>query len=853
MRDLLPLEEITPEDGEAVGGKALGLALLIRAGLPVPRGFCLTTAAFRRCHRHPLSSDPSLAQAIIDSYRCLGAGPVAVRSSTAAEDSAGASFAGQHATVLGVASEAALLDAVTCCWGSLNSERATAYRQGVGQPEQEQAMAVIVQALVPAEVAGVLFTRDPLDAEGRRILVEAAWGLGESVVSGRVTPDRFHLDRQTGVVLDRHIACKQTRVTPAGPEPVPLANQQEACLDDARLAELAGLGRVVEAVFGDARDIEWAWAAGRFWLLQARPVTVGTAAEREQVRREEIAALGKGARPEGTVWVRRDLAEGLPQPTPMTWSVIRHLLAGKGGFGLMYRDLGFEPDPILDREGAYDLICGRPYCNLSREPLFYSLGVPLAHDFAALKRAPEQAVASRPRPNLAGVGWRGWLGLPRFLFRSSRAALRLRRLTRSFESSFRRDILPAFLEETRCEAATDWSSLDATLLRQRLEFWIRRTLIEFARDALKPGVLAAQAVDRLERVVLRALGPEQGRTAVQQLLVNLHPTGEADLARATDELVSGHLDRATFLRQFGNRAWQEMELAQPRWGEAPDWIERMMGLHEAPPQSPLRSPLPPAGGEGLGVRGPASAESQRPHPRPLSRGERGEQATATAISGLNSRLQALIQQELTTVRTYLSLRETARHHWMDGYALIRRVLVELDRRYRLGGGIFFLTLEELPRLAAGEDLTGLIRQRRRRRAFALSLEVPPVLFSDDLEAIGRPFPSPSSPQLQGTPLSPGVVEGPALVRDEPATGSLPREPFILVCPATDPAWVPLLPRALGLVMETGGILSHGAIVAREFGLPAVAGLPGIHRIVRTGQRLRLDGTAGTVHILDPDA
>jgi len=157
-----------------------------------------------------------------------------------------------------------------------------------------------------------------------------------------------------------------------------------------------------------------------------------------------------------------------------------------------------------------------------------------------------------------------------------------------------------------------------------------------------------------------------------------------------------------------------------------------------------------------------------------------------------------------------------------------------------------LTPDELPRLVKGEELSALISQRRRRRSLALTLEAPQVLYSDDLEAIGRPILVPGADVFQGVPLSSGVAEGPALVLHEPTIRDIPSEPYILVCPSTDPAWVPLFVNARGLVMETGGVLSHGAIVAREFGLPAVAGLPAIQRQLQTGQRLRVDGARGSV-------
>ncbi|MGL4552781.1 MAG: PEP-utilizing enzyme, partial [Gemmataceae bacterium] len=189
----------------------------------------------------------------------------------------------------------------------------------------------------------------------------------------------------------------------------------------------------------------------------------------------------------------------------------------------------------------------------------------------------------------------------------------------------------------------------------------------------------------------------------------------------------------------------------------------------------------------------------------------------------------------------------AKNDLMRGVARMRRLLVELDRRRALGGGVFFLTPDELPRLLAGEDFGPLVAKRRRRRALALGLECPPVLFSDDLEAVGRPVAVHGGDAMEGVPLSAGVAEGPALVLGRPQAPA--GDGYILVCPSTDPAWVPLFVHARGLVMEAGGVLSHGAIVAREFGLPAVAGIPSVTRRIVTGRRVRVDGTRGVVTLL----
>lgn len=819
MSEVRTFADIGPDHGASAGGKGLSLARLAAAGLPVPPGFCILSSAQARLAGRPPAADPDLAAAVVRAYQALGAGSVAVRSSATAEDGAVASFAGQQETFLGVEGEAALLDAVGRCWASLTSERALAYRRRQGVAEDAPAMAVVVQRLVAAEVAGVLFTRDPHDPAGRRMLVEASWGLGESVVSGRVTPDRFTLDRATGAVLERHIACKQVQVTAAGTEPVPAERQDVPCLSDAQLAQLAELGRRVEALYGDARDVEWAWADGRAWLLQARPITTASAAEREQVRREEMAALAARAEPGGTVWSRFNLAEVLPEPTPMTWAIVGRLLSGRGGFGQMYRDLGFDPDPALDTEGVYDLVCGRPYCNLSREPRMQFRRLPFAHAFAALKAAPSRALYPQAAFDPSRAGPRFWLLLPWTFVQLLRASLRLRRLSDTCAERLRREVLPAFAAEVARARDEDLGRLEAAALLERLEHWTQRTLCDFARDSLKPTVLAAVALGDLERALRKALGPERTRAALGELAMGVRPDPEADLARGVQELAAGRLAWPAFVARFGHRGRQEMELSRPRWAE------------EGPT---------------------ALAASAAP---PTSRPEREADARSVwqrlaAEAHLAAPARAALEKRVDALQTYLGLRETAKHYLMMGYAEIRRVLLELDRRYGLQGGVFFLTPDELPRLVAGEDLAACIAARRRRRQLALSLDVPAVLFSDDLEAIGRPLPVAGSDVLDGVPVSAGTAEGMALVLEEPRCDALPSEPYVLVCPSTDPAWVPLFVQACGLVLETGGVLSHGAIVAREFGLPAVAGLPGVLRRIRTGQRLRVDGTTGRVTVLD---
>ncbi len=850
---LYPLADVLPDPAQ-VGGKAAHLARLTAAGLPVPPGFVITTAAYRewRLQREAVEA------AIREAYAALGGGPVAMRSSATAEDLEEASFAGQQDTFLNIEGSEAVLEAVRACWASLHTERATAYRRSRGIPEETVAMAVIVQRMVPAEVAGVLFTCDPTDPEERRILVEAVPGLAEALVSGRVTPDRWTLDRVSGQVLSFEPATRpedETKPLPTGqlanapgraPEAIvtlaspalegretlaggersatpgdanalmvpALEGRQSATrggagtlhapsLSEADLQRLAALGRQVEQLFGAPQDIEWALASGELYLLQSRPITA-LASEREALRREEIGRLLRRAEPSGTVWARYSLAEVLPEPLPFTWALWRECMSARGGYGRMYRELGYDPDPALDDDGILDLIAGRPYVNLSRDARLYFRDYPFEYPFARLKEHPEQAIHPTPVVNLARAPKGFLLKLPGITRRMLAAERIQERAAKELPDRLEREVFPGI-----AAFATEWRARDLARHSERelLAAFAEcraRVLDDFASQSLKPGVLAGLALLKLAAELKPALG-EEARTTAEGLLAGVRPPEEYDLARGLEQLGSGRLSLAAFLDRFGHRGPGEMELALPRWRETP----------------PVAGSIP--GG-------------RIPHLTGLP-----------ADSQVNRRKASLY---LGRARRFTALRETAKHFLMLGYEVLRLLLLEIDRRFGLAGGVFYLEPAELNLLLEGEDLRGRIAVRRKRRTLALSLEAPRVLFSDDLEALGRPLALPGgSQEWWGTGVSPGSAEGQALVLLHPAEADPGREGFILVCPSTDPGWTPLFLRARGVVLETGGVLSHGAIVARELGLPAVANIPDACSRFRSGQRLHVDGTSGRVVIL----
>lgn len=781
MPDVIPFSDVLPDALALVGGKGLSLALAFRAGLPVPDGFVVTTEAVQ---------NPAATADILTAYRNLGEGAVAVRSSATSEDSAEASFAGQQDTVLNVVGESALIQAIERCWKSAQTDRAKAYRREQGI--DGGAMAVAVQRMIPAEVAGVLFTRDPTDSTDSRMSVEAAWGLGEAVVSGRVMPDRFTVTFYTGEVLERMSGLKEYEYTQSGPRSVERERQIPLCLTDTQLSQLAALGRRVEQFYGGPRDVEWAIVGEHVYLLQARPITTNSYTERQAIRLYIISGLKYLADNNNTAWVRYNLSESLPEPTPMTWAVVSRMTAADGGFGVLNRDLGFAPDPTLGSAGAFDLIAGRPMANLARMPRLQFRRPPIEYPVASYKADPKLALDPKPvlAPHRIGL-----FRLPGVMWQLWKINRTTRKLASTFAERYTSEIAPPFIAAAKAALAQDWSKLDSPTVLEEFRRWVERTFIEFARDSLKPTAIAAYLWDQLGD------DPNAARGA------NTPP--DKSLSAGLNALATGSLNRAEFLERFGHRCGNELELSQPRWSEDPAAVDTLASANR-----PLH--LPPGGG--------------------------GRRDEVEPGGGAKTKLAEQL-------RTYLGLREAARHDLLRGVAVVRRALVELDQRFRLKGGIFFLTPDELPDLFDGRDFSATIVKRRKRRRVELSLELPAVLFGDDLDAIGRPLPPPKgATTLHGLPLSAGIGEASALVLREP--GEPPAGPFVLVCPSTDPAWVPLFARAKAVVMETGGMLSHGAIVAREFGLPAVAGVPGLLTQIRTGQRVRVDGTTGTVSILN---
>jgi len=379
-------------DAEVVGGKAINLSRLIGAGFPVPGGFAVTTTAFRAA-RDGAEMPAQVRDTILTAYRAMGSPVVAVRSSATAEDLADASMAGQYETFLDVKGEEEVLEAVVRCWASLDSDRVSAYLKQQGIDRADVAMGVVVQRQVAADRAGVLFTANPSAGALGEMLIESSWGLGEAVVSGLVQPDTLVLDRATGTATSVRTADKKVWI-PAGSgsgesKATPEELRQKLSLDSQQVLALWRLGLQVMEHFGKAQDIEWAIEGNDVYLLQSRAITtLETAEAYERCLTETREDLREAKRQGRGNWALHNIAETLPHPTPLTWDVIRRFMSGDGGFGAMYRQVGFEPSREVCRDGFLNLIAGRIYMDLSLASEMFFEDYPYAYDPELLVRDP---------------------------------------------------------------------------------------------------------------------------------------------------------------------------------------------------------------------------------------------------------------------------------------------------------------------------------------------------------------------------------------------------------------------------------------------------------------------------------
>lgn len=861
-RYVLDLQEIDGTQLAVAGGKGAHLGELSRIeGVSVPGGFCVTTDAFRRTMAEAPSIDDDLDRLSrvnpddVEAIRTLSArirrtiedtavpadiaaaitralapfgeeAAFAVRSSATAEDLPTASFAGQQDTYLNVVGASAILRHVSRCWASLFTERAVTYRRRNGVDDRTVHMAVVVQRMVFPQAAGILFTADPVTGNRKVATVDAGYGLGEALVSGLVNPDVYKV--RDGEVVAKTIAAKQRAVhaLPGGGTrqvTIDAQRQEQPALTDAQVVRLVRLGRRIEAHFGRPQDIEWCLADDGFRIVQSRPITT-------------LFPVPETGDQENHVYVSVGHQQMMTDPMkPLglsLWRLTAMAPMHEAG-GRLFVDVTRRLATSAARAGLLDLV-GR--------------GDPLVRD--ALETVLERGDFVPSLPD-QGPGGPPPGGAPAPIETDPALVTELVERSQASIAALRRDIRtksgPAlfdFLQEAFAEhkrVLGDPLSMRVIMAGMEATWWLNDKLREWlgeknAADTLTlsaPGNITSEmGLDLLD--VADVIRPRP------HVVAFLQGVEDDDFLDELPKLPGGTEARdaiEAYLDRYGMRCAGEIDITRPRWSERP-------GM------------LVPAILDNVRNFEPGAARR---------RFEQGLQEARKKEQDVLSRLRALpdgdrkadeAKRMIDRVRTFIGYREYPKYDIVSRYFVYKQALLEEAERLVRAGvlaereDVFYLTFQEFHEAARSQRVDDrLIRQRADAFRSYQALTPPRVLTSDG-EAVDGAYRRDDVPDgaLVGLAVSAGTIEGRARVVLDMAQADL-QAGDILVTAYTDPSWSPLFVGIAGLVTEVGGLMTHGAVIAREYGLPAVVGVHQATRLIRDGQRIRVHGSDGYVELL----
>jgi pyruvate,water dikinase len=864
---VLRFQEIERRHIAVVGGKGAHLGELSRIdGLRVPAGFCVTTDAFQRIMAEvpsiqdrldelshlkaddreairALSAEIRLtlegiaipddvAAAITDSLAQLGEQTAyAVRSSATAEDLPAASFAGQQDTYLNVVGPMAILRHVSWCWASLFTERAVTYRARNGFDNRKVQMAVVVQQMVFPQASGILFTADPVTGNRKAASVEASFGLGEVLVSGLVNPDVYKV--RDGEVVTKALATKQLAIyaSPAGGtqrQTIEAERQAQPSLTDAQVIRLAALGRRIEARFGLPQDIEWCLVDDDFQIVQSRPITtlfpipdagdgenhVYVSVGHQQMMTDPMKPLGL------SLW-QLTTSRPMAEAGGRLFVDVTHILASPPSRADLLQLLG-RSDPLIG--DALQTI-------LQREGF-----LPSVRDTEPVWTPPGGRAAASVETNPAIV--------TDLIERTQTSIAALRRDIRTKSGSARLEFILADIHEFK-RVQFDPRSLQVIMAAMEATWWLNDHLQEWLGEKNAADTLAQSVPNNVTSEMGLALldvadviRPNPGVVAFLRRVEN----GSADEPFLDElSLFEGGQEASdaiqAWLDKYGMRGVGEIDLTRPRFSERSTTIVPILLSN---------------------IRNFEPGERAR-------RFERGRQHALCKEQDLLARLRALPDGErkadetkrmINRVRTFAGYREYPKYAMVSRYFAYKQALLkEAERLVQTGvlretEDIFYLTFQELQDVVRSNRVDDRLIHQRKEAFRSYQALTPPRVLTSDGEVISGTYRRGDLPTgaLAGLPVSAGTVEGRARVILDIAEADLDSGD-ILVTAYTDPSWTPLFVSIKGLVTEVGGHMTHGAVIAREYGLPAVVGVVHATQLIRDGQRIRVHGTEGYIEIL----
>ncbi|MER5497786.1 rifamycin-inactivating phosphotransferase [Streptomyces sp. NPDC002561] len=859
---VLDLQKIDGSRIETVGGKGAHLGGLSRIeGIDVPDGFCVTTEAFRLIMARTPSIDDLLDRlARLDpddreGTRVLGAeirraveetavpddvasaitralarhgdrAAYAVRSSATAEDLPTASFAGQQDTYLNVVGPAEILRHVSRCWASLFTERAVTYRRRNGIDHRTVHMAVVVQRMVFPHASGILFTADPVTGDRRTATVDAGFGLGEALVSGLVNPDVFTV--RDGEVVTRTIAAKQRAVQAlptGGTREVEIdpRQQERPALTDEQAVRLVRAGRRIEAHFGRPQDIEWCLVDDGFRIVQSRPITtLFPVPERDDREKHIYVSVGH----------QQMMTDAMKPLGLSVWRATAMVPMHEAG-GRLFVDVTGRLASPASRAGLLDML---------------GKGDPLVRDALETVLDRDDFVPSLPDTEpggLPGDGASAPVGtdpavVTELIGRSRASVAALERDIRTKTGPELFDFLTEAFEEHK-RVLGDPLSMQVIMAGMEATWWLNDKLWEWLGEKNAADTLTLSAPDNItSEMGLALLDVADVIRPWPEVVAFLQDVRGEDFLDGLAELAGGPEARdavEAYLDRYGMRCVGEIDITRPRWRERPDTLVPLIL-------------------DNVRNFGPGAAEQ---------RFEQGRRKAREKEQEVLSRLRALpdgdrkaeeTKRMIDRVRTFIGYREYPKYGIVSRYFIYKQALLaEAGRLVRAGvlseeEDVFHLTFQEFRDAARSHRVDDRLVRRRKEEFRSYRALTPPRVLTSDGEALTGAYRRDDVPAgaLAGLPVSVGTVEGRARVVLDVAEADL--EPGdILVTSFTDPSWSPLFVGIAGLVTEVGGLMTHGAVIAREYGLPAVVGVERATRLIRDGQRIRVHGADGYVEIL----
>lgn len=872
---VLSFQEIDKTKLPIVGGKGANLGELSKIdGISVPEGFCVTTEAYKKTieetqelpelleqlsHikvvedkerieeisakiRRAIEETvipPEIAEAVTRHLTELGERDAyAVRSSATAEDLATASFAGQQDTYLNIMGKDAILSHISKCWASLFTDRAVIYRLQNGFDHNKVFLSVVIQKMVFPEAAGIMFTADPITMNRRVTSIDASFGLGEALVSGLVNADNYKV--RDGRIIDKKISAKKLAIyalKEGGTEEkkVEADRQNRQTLTDGQILELEKAGRRIEAYFGSPRDIEWCLYGNEFFIVQSRPVTTLYPVPDVQDGKNHVymsfshqQMMTDAMKPLGISFFQSQFDEVLlTEIGGRLYFDLAHDLSSPIGRKVMLATLG-KLDPLvlnavknlIKRENFVKSLAreGKGFTSLSKG--YFSLGL-----LVQIIKIPHRNDPSMVRTLMA---------------QNETSIQELRQRIASLSG----DELFIFINEKQKQlkkAVYDPQSMGMVYAGTLASVWINKSMEKWLGEK--------NAADLLSKSVANNITSEMGLELLDVAdVVRQYPAVMEYFKHADDKTFFEDLARleggntvvksiGAFLEKYGIRCSGEIDITRPRFNEQPTALIPMI-------LSNIKNFNPGAHN---------------------TRTEQGRLEAKQKEQDLLNRLEKLpggkqkaqkAREKISILRNFIGYREYPKYIMMGQYWIIRQALLkEADRLVQKGvirekEDIYYLSLEELREVVGTNRLDYSIITKRKEEYEVYAKLTPPRIMTSEGEIVSGEYDTGNIPKgaLAGVPASSGTYEGRARIVLRMEDAAL-EEGDILVTTFTDPSWTPVFVSIKGLVTEVGGMMTHGSVVAREYGLPAVVGVENATKLIKDGQKIRINGSEGYVEIL----